>query len=72
MQFDYSEEFGKRLAKAVGDRPKLQIANDLKCSDVTIRFWLKGKIPFAICMLKSLHDIYGIDLNNLIAGDKDG
>lgn len=71
-QFDYSIEFGKRLAEIVGDRPKLQIANDLNCSDVTVRYWLKGKIPFAIYMLKSLRDVYGVDLNELITGDEDG
>ncbi len=70
-QPDYGEEFGERLAKVVGDKPKLQIANDLNCSDVTIRYWLRGKIPFAIHMLKRIHDIYGVDLNKLIAGDKD-
>lgn len=69
-QFDYSIEFGKRLAEIVGDRPKLQIANDLDCSDVTVRSWLKGKIPFAIYMLKNLRDIYGVDLNELITGDE--
>ncbi len=68
MQTDYGEEFGKRLTEAVGGRSKLQIADDLACSDVTIRLWMKGNIPFAICMLKSLRDIYGVDLNKLIAG----
>ncbi|KKL82927.1 hypothetical protein LCGC14_1979880 [marine sediment metagenome] len=70
MQTDYGKEFGERLAKALSDQPKQQIAAELGCSDVSVRLWMKGKIPFAICMLKSLHDVYEIDLNNLIAGDK--
>jgi len=70
MQTDYGKEFGKRLAKALGERSKSQIATELGCSDVSVRLWIKGKIPFAICMLKGLHDTYGIDLNNLIAGDE--
>ena len=70
MQTDYGKEFGERLAKALANHPKQQIAAELGCSDVSVRLWMKGNIPFAICMLKSLHDVYGVDLNNLIAGDK--
>ena len=70
MPADYGKEFGRRLAKIVGDRPKLQIAHDLNCSDVTVRVWLKGRIPFAIHVLKRLHDVYGADLNELITGDQ--
>lgn len=69
MLTDYNKEFGKRLEAIVGDCPKLQVANDLDCSDVTVRYWLKGKIPFAIHMLKRLHDVYGVDLNKLILGE---
>lgn len=72
MLTDYGKEFGERLAKIVGDLPKLQIANDLDCSDVTVRVWLKGRIPFAIHILKKLHEVYGADLNELILGDEDG
>ncbi len=72
MLTDYNKEFGKRLEAIVGDCSKLQVANNLDCSDVTIRYWLKGKIPFAIHMLKRLHDVYGADLNKLIVGDEDG
>ncbi len=70
MENDYSRQFGRRLQKVVGDHSKLQIANDLGCSDVTVRFWLKGKIPFAIFILRELHEVYNVDLNELIAGDK--
>lgn len=69
-QPDFGKEFGVRLAKIVGDKPKLQIANELDCSDVTVRYWLKGKIPFAICMLKRIREVYKIDLNELITGDE--
>ena len=72
LQPDCNKEFGERLAKIVGDKPKLQIASELDCSDVTVRYWLKGKIPFAIHMLKRIREVYGIDLNVLIAGDEDG
>ncbi len=70
MPTDYSTEFGERLAKIVGERPKLEIAHELDCSDVTVRLWLKGRIPFAILMLKRLHEVYGADLNKLIIGSK--
>lgn len=72
MPVDFNKEFSERLAVIIGDRPKLQVANDLGCSDVTVRVWLKGKIPFAIHMLKRLHDVYGVDLNDLIIGDESG
>ncbi len=71
LQADYGKEFGERLARIVGDRPKLQIASELNCSDVTVRLWIKGKIPYAIFMLRSLRKVYGADLNELIAGDKE-
>jgi len=66
----YNKEFGERLQKVIGERSKVQVADDLDCSDVTVRMWLKGKVPFAIHMLKKLHDVYGADLNELIAGKK--
>ncbi len=69
-QPDYGEKFGERLAKIVGDKPKLQIAHELDCSDVTVRHWLKGKIPFALHMLKRIRELYDVDLNELISGDE--
>lgn len=70
MQTDYSKEFGERLNKALGAHTKQQVAAELGCSDVSVRLWIKGKIPFAICILKGLRDVYGIDLNELITGDE--
>lgn len=68
MENDFSHRFGKRFQKIVGRRSKLEIGGDLHCSDVTVRFWLKGRIPFAIWILKRIHDMYGVDLNELITG----
>lgn len=68
MQTDYGKEFGERLAKALSGHSKQQIADGLGCSDVSVRLWMKGRIPFAICMLRDLRLFYGIDLNELITG----
>jgi len=70
MEIPYSLKFGARLEKML-PLPKQVIAERLGCSDVTIRFWMKGKIPFAICLLKEMREQYGIDLNELITGEQE-
>lgn len=70
METPYSSKFGKRLEELL-PHSKQQVAEELGCSGVTVRFWVKGKIPFAIHLLRRMRKKYGIDLNELIAGEED-
>lgn len=66
------EQFAKRLedilfTKNVTRRQAAELAG---CTGATIGRWTRGEGPYCIVILARLHRELGIDLNELICGEK--
>jgi len=71
METNYSKEFGRRLQTLIKEQGITiqECSEDLCCSSISIRYWIKGRVPFIVHILKRLYD-EGVDLNELVGGEK--
>jgi len=72
MATDVRIQFGIRLAALLNENKitRRTTAELTHCTGATIGRWVRGEAPHCINILAELHQLYGVDLNTLICGEK--